>query len=214
MVGWRKRVKSDDFSLRLVALFLAVILWFVATERPQRNLGLDERQVTVELVLANVDQEVEISQVPDTVEVTLEGPRLVLPFQVHEAIAKVNLGGLGPGTHNVPVHVDLPTGITLKQVRPQEVRVVLETRARRPLPVSVAVDSVPPGTLVQVGAVVPASAEVFGPSSAVAKVQALVARVSYGTDQTQARVTPVGADGGPVEGVVVSPNVVEVNLER
>ncbi len=214
MASWKKDLRGVDFSLRLLALFLAVVLWFVATERPQRSLGLDERRVTVEITTDNLGDGIEIAQAPETADVTLEGPRLVLPFQVNEAVASIDLAGLGSGWHTVPVQVELPTGITLKQVQPQEVRVLLEPRVRRRIPVSVSVHSVPPGAAVQVGAVSPQSAEVFGASSAVASVRSLVAQVSYSSEHTQAEVIPVDESGAPVHGVAVSPRVIDVTIER
>ena len=207
-----RRLSVSHISLRLLALLLAVILWFVATDRPQRSLGLDQRRVTAALALENPGDELEVSEAPESVSVTVEGPRLVLPFQVGDVRASVDLTGLGPGVHSVPVNVELPAGITVKSVEPSEVRVTLELRAHARLPVSVSVDGVPPGLAVRVVSVNPSTVDVYGASSAVRQVTLLSARARFGSGTVRAPVVAQGSDGQPVPGVVLSPVEVEVTL--
>lgn len=211
MSRWRG-VKVENFGIRLVALFLALILWVVATERPQRNLGLDQRRVTLELAFANLSDDLEISQMPRTVDVTLEGPRLILPFQSQDASAAVDLNDLGPGAHRVPVQVELPTGISLKDVQPRDVSVRLEARASRSVPVYVAVQGVPAGVSVSVTRVVPETLQVIGALSAVDRVAHILARAPYGVDHARTPVVPVDIHGLEVVGVFVSESFVDVTL--
>lgn len=212
--GFRwKGLDIEHFSLRALALFLAIVLWFVATERPQRNLGLDVRQVSVALRVEHVGDGLEVASVPASVDVAVEGPRLILPFQIQDVFAAVDVSGLGPGVHSVPVDVRLPTGTTLKSVQPREVRVVLDERVRRRHTVVVSVDGVPPGVAVHVVSLAPHEVDVFGSATSVARVHALMARVPYQDGRLHAQVLAYDVDGRIVEDVILSPVVVEVVLD-
>lgn len=194
-------------------MFLAVVLWFVATERTQRNVNFEVRHVMAEIQYINLREDLELALAPATVDVTAEGPRLIIPFQIQDVRAVVDLNNLGPGIHRTPVRVDLPATVTLKSVHPQEVQVGLEQRIQRTFPVTVSVRGVPPGVIVQVGAVEPAEVTVLGSSSAVGKVSSLLAQVDYGANRRRATLVPVDVHGVRVDEVILSFDSVEVTLE-
>ncbi len=203
----------EHLALRLLALFLAVVLWFLATERPQQTIGSDQRLVELEARVTGVDEGLEVTSGPGTVEATLEGSRLLLAFQAADVRAFVELSGLGPGRHQVPVRVEAPPGVTVRRVLPQEVSVTLEERVRRTVPVRVAVQGVPPEAQVRVAAVEPSSMEVYGAASAVERVAYILAQVAY--DAAGSREVPavaVAADGSAVEGVATAVGRVRVQL--
>lgn len=203
----------EHLALRLLALFLAVVLWFLATERPQQTIGSDQRLVELEARVTGVDEGLEVTSGPGTVEATLEGSRLLLAFQAADVRAFVELSGLGPGRHQVPVRVEAPPGVTVRRVLPQEVSVTLEERVRRTVPVHVAVQGVPPEAQVRVAAVEPSSMEVYGAASAVERVAYILAQVAY--DAAGSREVPavaVAADGSAVEGVATAVGRVRVQL--
>ena len=203
----------EHLALRLLSLFLAVVLWFLATERPQQTIGSDQRLVELEARVTGVDEGLEVTSGPGTVEATLEGSRLLLAFQAADVRAFVELSGLGPGRHQVPVRVEAPPGVTVRRVLPQEVSVTLEERVRRTVPVRVAVQGVPPEAQVRVAAVEPSSMEVYGAASAVERVAYILAQVAY--DAAGSREVPavaVAADGSAVEGVATAVGRVRVQL--
>lgn len=211
-MAWWKAKRIEHLALRLLALFLAVILWFMATDRPQQTIGTDQRLLQVETRLVGLDEALEVTSGPEAVEVNVEGPRLLLSFQAQEVRAFVELGGLGPGRHQVPVRVEAPPSLTVRQVSPQEVSVTLEERMRRSVPVLVAVEGVPPGAAVRVEAVDPQSMEVYGPASAVARVAYIRARIAYDAGSGEVPAVAVAADGSAVEGVAVARGRVRVGI--
>src|SRR5690606_30918169 len=142
----------------------------------------------------------EAHAIPESVYVTVEGPRLLLPFQIADVEVTVDLGGLGPGVHTLPVQVKQPTGLSVKSVEPREVRVSLEERAHLRLPVSVSIEGVPPGLSVHVLSVSPSEVDVYGATSAVQRVALVSARAPYGAATVRAPVIALGHDGQPVEG--------------
>jgi YbbR domain-containing protein len=64
---------------------------------------------------------------PAEVSVTVRGPEAVLhDWKLPDGAVFVDAGGLGPGTHDVPVQVDLPAPLVVTARRPESVRVVVE----------------------------------------------------------------------------------------
>lgn len=215
-MAWRRFPKGkqvEHLALRLLALFLAVVLWFLATERPQQTIASDQRLVELEARVANIDEGLEVTRGPGSIEVTLEGSRLLLAFQAAQVRAFVELSGLGPGRHQVPVRVEAPPGVTVRRVLPQEVSVTLEERVRRSVPVRVAVQGLPPEARVRVASVEPSTMEVFGAASAVERVAYILAQVAYdAAGSLEVPVVAVAADGTAVEGVATALGRVRVRL--
>lgn len=64
-----------------------------------------------------------------TVNVTLQGSLTRLAEIAQSGVvATVNVGGLGVGTHVLPVRVDPPSGLTVREVQPATVSVTIEAR--------------------------------------------------------------------------------------
>ena len=82
----------------------------------------------VVISLRNADQgHTEIN--PAWVDVTLRGPQVLLHnFKLADGAAWVDVAGLGPGPHQVAVHVDVPPRIDVVQRQPAAARVVVSGR--------------------------------------------------------------------------------------
>jgi len=205
---WRLR-NVEHIALRLLALAMAVGLWLMATGSPQQNLGLDRRTVRVEAAFERTPDALEVTSSPETVEVTVEGPRLVLPFQAQDVEVYLDLEGYGAGTHRVPVQARHPSGIGVVSVSPREVTVVLEPRVARSFEVSAGVVGAPAGWSVRIVEAVPGALEVYGAKSQVDKVAYVLAQAPHqrgGAGALTVRVpaVPVDESGRPVEGVATS----------
>ena len=136
---WFKRPELDHLSLRLVALFLAVVLWFLAMDRPNTTLGTERRTIHVETRVEGAGPGIDVVQLPESVAVTVEGPRLLLPVQAGSVEAYVDVSGRGAGRHRLPVQVRVPANVNVTAVNPQEVDVVLEEIAEKRVPVRASV---------------------------------------------------------------------------
>lgn len=211
-MAWLKGKRVEHLALRLLALFLAILLWFMATDRPQLTIGSDQRVLQVEAHLTGVDEALEVTSTPPTVDVTVEGPRLILAFQAQEVRAYVELEGVGAGRHEVPVRVEAPSGVSVRRVVPGEVNVTLEERARKSVPVRVAVHGVPPGVAVRIVDVEPDSIEVYGAASSVERVAYILAQVAYDSGGGDVAAVAVGVDGAIVEGVATARERVRVAI--
>jgi YbbR domain-containing protein len=80
----------------------------------------------VPIALRNGDQ---AKITPSQVDVTVHGPQRILHDWVLPAGAVfVDAAGLGPGTHQLPVQVDLPAPLEVKARQPETVRVVVAAK--------------------------------------------------------------------------------------
>lgn len=125
-ISW-KQIVVENFSYKIVALFISLILWVTI-------LGRRDFQVTktVDLdVVAPIGMVVE-SQSVEHVKLKVSGPRTALRKFLETGAAPVltvDLAGADVGVHRVPIptqKIDLPFGVKLISVRPSEVEVKLQ----------------------------------------------------------------------------------------
>lgn len=128
MAGWRELWQRYDVSLRLLALVLAVVLWLVARASPPTELTLPAGDVWLSLELLHAEDGLRVAQAPAAVRVRLRGPG-GNPGGAGALRAWVDLEGLGPGSHWVPVQVQVPAGLRVEAVDPVVVLVALEAVA-------------------------------------------------------------------------------------
>ncbi|WP_194840860.1 CdaR family protein [Filobacillus milosensis] len=134
-------IKSPWFT-RIVSLFLALLLYMTvaldeANTSRSSNTFLPTGSTDSE-TMTNVPLQVELDEenyvvrgVPDTVEVTLEGPSSSVTQAVRQRNFEVfiDLNGLQPGTHEVDIkHSGIPSQITV-YIEPRTIEVTIEDRA-------------------------------------------------------------------------------------
>lgn len=125
-MSW-KQIVFDNFSYKIVALFISLILWITI-------LGRRDFQVSknVEVDVAVPAGVVVASQSAEHVKVKVSGPRTALRKFLEgggSGIVTLDLSRHGPGLHRVAVptqRLDLPFGVKVISVRPAEVEIRLE----------------------------------------------------------------------------------------
>ncbi|MBX2996075.1 MAG: hypothetical protein KF681_14710 [Bdellovibrionaceae bacterium] len=124
-ISW-KAVFFENFSYKVVALFISLILWVTI-------LGRRDFQVTknVELDLAVATGVVLESQSVDHVKVRVAGPRTALRKFLETGatqVLNVDVSGYKPGTYRVTIptqKLDLPFGVKILSVKPAEIEIHL-----------------------------------------------------------------------------------------
>ena len=116
--------------VRSIAVPLPPGLAFVNTERVTVTLTIEPTsgslRTSVALETVGLSGSLRASASPDAVTVTLEGPLPLLSALLSGDVrAVIDLGGLGVGTHTVPVTVEAPEGITVEAVQPESVTVTI-----------------------------------------------------------------------------------------
>ncbi|MRR53700.1 MAG: YbbR-like domain-containing protein [Deltaproteobacteria bacterium] len=129
MIFWRMLV--NNLSLKLLALLLAIALWLLATGAKD-----SERDISIPLALRNLPAGLSVAgTLPDTVEVTVSGPRIrLLGLRTEELSLSLDLRNLREGTvtfSGMEKRLRIPPGITVMRIYPAVVDVTLVRTPRR-----------------------------------------------------------------------------------
>lgn len=128
MRRWLDRMLSERARLFLLSLAIAVTMWYYVGNALQPPEG---RTPTASLRLHNVAVSVagladgwSATAEPDVVDVEVRWPATaVLSVRPTDVRAIADLGTLEPGTHMVPLRIQVPVGITVVKALPPAVLV-------------------------------------------------------------------------------------------
>jgi len=124
-MNWLKRIFVHDWWLKLLSLALAYALWAIVTQAPPVEIGM-----SVPLEFRNLpDSLVVAGEIPTRVHLRLRGSdsrlRTLLP---EEVVVAVDMSWATPGNHTLRLEasqVELPPGIEVVRIIPEEVRMEL-----------------------------------------------------------------------------------------
>ncbi|MCL6450005.1 MAG: hypothetical protein K6T75_01735 [Acetobacteraceae bacterium] len=212
------RLLENEWAVRVLAVVIAVMVWFVAMSQQNPVVTADVGAVAVDLRGIDPGHTVLQAQ-PSAVTLTVRGRRgTVERLDRTQFAAWVDLSGLGPGPAQAAVSVVPPPGVQVVEVRPGTVSVRLDRLGRRQLRVEVALEGAPAeGYRVGAASARPSEVLLEGPEEYLGRVAGVragvkVAGVAAGAVST-VPVVPVDDQGRPVEGILASPGTVEVALE-
>lgn len=206
----------------LTALVLAIIVWVSSVTASDPNQTLTyETPIQLEILGQNPDLVITQQEV-EGVMVTLKAPR-----SVHARLAKdpglisasINLSGLEAGDHvlSPEVIVDLRP-VQVVEVSPSSVELSLEKVASKTMPISlIQTGGLPVGYQTRNARLSQSEAKLVGPESLVETVVEIAATIDVSELTTSINRTldlkPLDEGGVVVEGVVLSPNRVDVSIE-
>jgi len=119
-----KDLLFENFSYKMVSLFIALILWLTILGRRDFTLT---KSIEVEMIPGN--SQAVISQSVDTIKVKVSGPRTALKKFMDSGIGQlmsVDISKLGDGDLDVQVpirQIDVPFGVKIISVKPPVIRV-------------------------------------------------------------------------------------------
>jgi YbbR domain-containing protein len=161
-----------NLGWKLAALAISFLLWFAINGANDLT-----ESVSVPVQYRNIPQNLEIgSELIEQVHLILRGPSLLLsrassnpaPVVVDLAEAK------GPGEKTFSItaaNVRLPGGVMLEKAMPGQIRLRLEARMRKTVPVHVRLDHIPGGMDANVDEVNPPKLTVVGPENRVRSIE-------------------------------------------
>jgi YbbR domain-containing protein len=204
-----------NYGLKLTAFVLAVALWcwvLVNERNPQVTRSVDVT-VRVQGVAANLA----VATPPDPVEVTVRGLKQDMPAAVPRLEAYVSATGYYVGRHTLKLQLKAPEEITVVQVRPRTVDIVLERLTSQFKPAETKMTGELPAGYEYVSAdASPKYLRVSGAKSRVEQVFHVVATLDLQRAvpdiPVAVAVTPVGVSGERVEGVTISPAQISVTV--
>lgn len=210
-----KRFTDDRLLYIALSLAIAAVMWLYVANTQSPAV---DRVMSVDLHVRGLSAAEVVVQAPARVVVRLQGPPSALaPLEPTLLDASVDLTGLRPGTHHVPVYVATPPEVRTVGRSPAEAIVVLDTLVQRHVPVEVGVIGQPPeGITLGSPQVSPSSVLVSGAATQVDEVRHAIVTVDT-TNLRQQLVTTVSvrlvdANGREVHGLSVAPSVVETRL--
>lgn len=200
----------------ILSLAVASIAWlYVATAQNP----LVERTMNVELHVRGLSpNEVLVQAPPSRVQVHLSGPRSAVALLSPAVLdASVDLSGLRPGEHRVPVVVAAPPEVRAAAQTPQEVLVVLDAVQSRRVPVEISlIGNLPQGVTLGTPHVTPAYVTVTGAASQIEEIRHAIVTVDTTNLRqqltTSLQVRLVDASGQEVRGPSIAPQLVAAEL--
>lgn len=216
---WARALLFEDWTLKLLALFITLGLWFAVTgqrapaTRSMRGLPLD-------FILA---PDTEISEEPRegfSVAVALEGNKSALDdLNVRNLVARADISHLKPGDRVARltpqnVSMDLPEGVRVVRIEPRSIALRLERSVERDLPVEAQLEGRPPeGFEVRSTQITPGRVRVRGPESHVAALEKVRTETIWLEGQRETLTVPQIAVDIPDRKVVPQDPVVSVRVE-
>ncbi|MGM0653108.1 MAG: CdaR family protein [Bacillota bacterium] len=214
-----KFFRSNKFVM-VVAVFIAVILWLfvtgdkIARTTPQREIWRD-----VPLQVKNLSEDYVVVEIIDTVDVTLEG--LADDFEgltMQEIEVYVDLDDKGSGNHLARVHGNVPSGLSIVMIEPEQVRVALEAYYSDDFEIEVNVVGEPAeGWELDEYTPIPEEVLIGAPESIFEQIDRVVTLVDISGMRLieSVELSPVAydIDGNRVNELVMDPSLVIIRLE-
>lgn len=207
------------FGTLLTAFILAVIVWVssVVASDPNEERIL-QRAIPIEVVGQDPNLQI-IGNMPENVTLVLRAPTSVwttLNNDPQSVRAWIDLSNHGPGTHLVPVQVQINTHLVrLVSQDPEQLTITLDSIISRVFPVNLIVQGNPPvGYEAKTPTVKPPEVTVTGPESLVSTVaEARITLDITNANQTvirEANPLLIDAEGKVVNGLTTTPETVTV----
>lgn len=203
MIRWR------DNSIRLIAIFMAVLLWvYVANE--QNPVTSHTYQIPLS-VLGKPEVYV-VSELPDKVDIKFKtSSNLGATLRVRDFTAQIDLSGIREGEQQLTVQVTAPPGVEVFQVTPQVIQVAAVKIAQKSVQVTLnPIGEVARGFVRGEPVMQPQAVTLQGPSKVLAGINRLdVALNLAGAENDLVREVPVQTGH---KDVTISPNRILVTV--
>jgi YbbR domain-containing protein len=210
---------AKNIGALLTALILAVIIWVsaVIASDPNEEQILN-RPVPIEIIGQDPSLQI-MGTITRNVTLVLRAPQSAwnqLNNDPESVRAWVDLSNLGPGTHDVPVQVQItPPLVRVISQNPQQLSITLDNVISETFPVNIMIrGTLPVGYQAQTPQINPSQVTVTGPESLVAEVSEV--RVSLDITNANQNITRdetpllLDAQGQAVSGLTVSPTSVSI----
>lgn len=212
---------NQPMVVRIVAVMLAVMLWYVVNGpngQSPSTTTVAENMIRIDNAALEVRYDAErvaVLEAPETVDLIVRGSQRDLSlFRWRDYHVYVDVTGYGPGEVWAPVQFDGFPAYVQVEAEPAEVRVVLEPLTEITMPVEVEwLGSLPEGYRVGTPTVAPTEVKVGGAQSLLKRIVAVKAYVHLeehsGQVKAESALRAVDAQGNRVD-VTIQPKTVRV----
>ncbi len=209
------RLLTDNWVAKIMSVLIALLLWIALVDEPEMI-----ETVTVPVEYRNLASVLYLSpDAPNRVQLQVRGPRGrlndVSPERTNIVLDLAAMQTASARTFAVQEGIiNLPSNVTLMRAMPSQVRVKLERKLYKYLPVTVAFEvPLPPNLRVSVSSVTPASIQVVGPESRVELATSLSTEPIILTDVNLSKPIRVSVLLGDAELSIVGSAQVTVKLQ-
>jgi len=121
---------TENFSYKMVALFISLILWLTILGR--RDFVLSKK---IDIELQTGPKQVVVAQTADNIRVKVSGPRAALKKfmdnpQTQSILIDISERGEGVLDIDIPLNkIDVPMGVRILGVRPNVIRAEVSTKS-------------------------------------------------------------------------------------
>lgn len=204
-----------NWVAKALAVLAATLMWFfvVREQNPMVDISF-----YVAVQQQDLNSQYVVEGMPDRVRVTLRGPRDTMVRLKEEYLkAFVDLSNVKPGQNDVTIEMTPPSGVTVSDIRPEHITVVVDEYAEKNMPVEIApLGSLPSDMAIKSLVIVPRDVTVSGPKALVDKVNRVIMKVDMANQMknftAQDTLTAVDSTGSTVD-VTISPAQAQAQYE-
>ncbi len=218
---WAQTNAAGNLLWLAVSLLLATSVWYIAVTSAD---PIQQRRFSsVPIQFVHSDSAVMTSSSARAAIVTVQGSQASLPRLVEEIEVRAELSRLGPGTHTVPLHVNVAPNTSdsirrpVLRIQPVQIVVELEPIESRDMAIEIAIINPPPigyrhdEPQLDIDQVVVTSA-----ASRMSQVSAIRGELDLSAIRSpleqEVRLHAVDAEGARVSGMTLSPQSVRVSV--
>ncbi len=214
----KNKFTDSPIFIKLLAFFLASILWFFVAGERQDALGFEVRRSFSDIPITyhNLGEDLAVVEMEETVTLYLQGsPYAFDGLTPADLEAYVDLNGREEGHHELRIQANAPPGLSVVKIEPSKTSVVLEDLTVRQFSIKSEIMGDPAdGREVEEILFEPEEVFVRGRNIKVDEVEEVVFRVDVdgARDEVFRTVSlyPVDSEGETVTEVEVNPETVEV----
>ena len=133
-MAWMHIIRNNKMA-KILALLGAILMWFFVVR--EQN-PMTEVSYTIAVQQQNLNPQYVVEGVPKQVRITLRGPRDTMVTLRPEFLkANLDLSGVTPGSNNVKVTFTPPAGVTVVDMKPGDITVVVDEYFEKDMPVEI-----------------------------------------------------------------------------
>ncbi|MBI5583604.1 MAG: hypothetical protein HY892_07250 [Deltaproteobacteria bacterium] len=198
---------------KILALLLAVLLWFLVVGEERAEVGL-----TIPLELVNIPRSlIVVNNITQGIDIRVNGPRSLVRSLTGRGLSKsLDLSNARAGTITFPISAEgikLPRGVTITRIFPPNVVVVLQKLGQKKVTVKPRLTGKPPsGVEIESIQVRPEELEVAGPEEVIREVETLFTKPIDLTGLRADLVQEIGLDFRSLQIHALRQETVEVEI--
>ncbi|HEY1654704.1 MAG TPA: CdaR family protein [Candidatus Tumulicola sp.] len=211
------QIIRKNFTLKLLALLLAIVGWayFRFATNPIVAAARFAQQISVPIVAANLPAGYVAHYTEREAVVTIEGGRGDPAVKPDDVKAVLDLSNKGAGVYNVPVALVAPA-VAVQSLSPASVTLTIERIETRPFAAALRYSGSSSGVVVAGSRIAPQTVTVQGATTMLGQVASVQLDVALPSEpktvDEMVRPVAVNASGNEIAGLVVSPDLVRVQI--